>query len=259
MSKKATKNLKRDLLLEQRERLLKEINKVDNLLDGEFDLEEAVALFEEHAPQWLSYNQYISWLKQFIEHDVSDIEERLSAFVDALEEEFPCPSDPSELLQNPSIVLQQSKVRSVIQLHLDSSLILYAFRRYSAAIIELHGALERQAVERLVELISLPEKADVGLKAIERRTLPELAVMLRDCGVIDKDDIKFIQKLNRLRNGLAHRNAKVVSNALLSGQEILNVDIDATVDATDYVPLVIRAIHLFVKIFDWYEESLKSS
>ncbi|MCJ7633754.1 hypothetical protein MUP77_15370 [Candidatus Bathyarchaeota archaeon] len=255
MSKKTHMNLKRKLLLEEHRRLLDEIGRIDVLLEGKLDSEETNALYEQVTKSF-SFKESVDWLQPFIEHGLSGVEARLNEFADALENEFQGSSDLYELFQqNPDMLLERAKVNIILKLFMDGSLMLYAFGRYGAAIIELHGALERQEVERLAKLILLSERVDVGLKAIERHTLPDVTVMLRDCGILNKEDVKFAQKLNRLRNGLAHGNAKVVSDDLLSGRELLNADVESAVSDSDYIPLAIGTIHLLVKILEWYGET----
>lgn len=255
MSKAKDTNLKRKLLLEERRRLLDEIGRLDVLLEGELDSEETSVLYEQ-VTRSFSFKESVDWLQPFIEHSLSEVEDRLNEFVNALENEFPGPNDLYDLFQqNPDMLLERARVNIILKLFIDGSLILYAFGRYGAAIIELHGTLERQAIERLTKLILLPERVEIGLKAIERHTLPDVTIMLRDCGILDKEDVKFAQKLNRLRNGLAHRNAKVVSNVLLSGQGLLDADLESAVSDSDYIPLAIGTIRLLTKILEWYEET----
>jgi len=141
---------------------------------------------------------------------------------------------------------------------LDSSLILYALGRNGAAIVELHSVLERQAIEKLAKLILLPEKIDIGRRTLDRLTLKDLASMLQDCGILNKDDIKFVEKISKLRNGLAHRNPTGISNAMLSGQALLEVEIDSVLSELDYISYTIAAIRFLIKVLDWEESETVS-
>ncbi len=135
--------------------------------------------------------------------------------------------------------------------------ILYALGRNGSAIIELHSILEREAIEKLARVIIVPEHIDIGRKSLERLTLQDLAFMLHDYGTLNRDDVKFAEKLSKLRNSVAHRNLKGVSNAVLSGQEIRDTELNAILAEVDYISYAIRAIRFLAKILDWDEDAFQ--
>ena len=100
---------------------------------------------------------------------------------------------------------------------------------------------------KTVKHLVVPSKSSLTFRVLERRTLSDLA-LLCDLGVFDKKDVKFAKKLNTLRNGLAHKNPRVISNLLYSGKEISVLDIDSVITKVDCTPLIIRTICLLVKM-----------
>jgi hypothetical protein len=108
--------------------------------------------------------------------------------------------------------------------------------------------IKRELAEKDREV---PEKIKTGLKLIERLTLPDISLMLRDCDLLDNEDVKFAQKLNKIRNGLAHRNTKVISNAVYSGRELSDVAIDFVMEEVNFIPFAVGAVKLLVKLMDW--------
>lgn len=73
-------------------------------------------------------------------------------------------------------------------------------------------------------------------------------MILQNLGIFDEEDIKFAEKLTALRNGLAHKNPRRISNMLLSGKKISVLDIDSVMSKHDCVTLIIKTIHLMVKM-----------
>ncbi|MEJ7577307.1 MAG: hypothetical protein WKF74_09925 [Pyrinomonadaceae bacterium] len=253
MNKERT-NIKREFALKEREHLLKEVENVEAVLRGELSPEDVAGLWIRLNTK-LSFSESVSWLQPLIEDGLSDIQGRLEKIVDALEREFSTSySVGNQSEEELEKFIRRSKAYSIVRLYIDSALILYVLGRNGAALIDLHAAVERQAIESLSKHILSPERAEIGLRLIERSTLPDISVMLRDCNLIDEKDVKFAQNLNKLRNGLAHRNTKVISNAVFSGRELLEVDIDSVMSDVDYIPFVIGAINFLIKIMDWDEE-----
>jgi uncharacterized protein YutE (UPF0331/DUF86 family) len=253
MKKKARKNIKRELAEKERERLLKEVENIDAVLDGKMSEEESLALLNR-INQIFSFDDSVSWLQPFIEDNLSDIQARLKSLVDAFDSEFTTSFSVDNLAEEEQVkYFRRAKAKFLVNLFIDGSVLLYALGRNGAVLIELHSIVERQAIEALSEQILLPEKIEIGLKLIERLTLPDISLMLRDCGLIDNDDVKFAQRLNKIRNGLAHRNTKVISNAVYSGRKVSDVSIDFVMEEVDFIPFAVGAVKLLVKLIDWDE------
>jgi hypothetical protein len=211
----------------------------------------------EAVARFYTFEESFKEVHASIVSSLSGMEDRLDRLVDALENECPWPDDMLALAK-PGVhqdnLIKRFGARTVISSFIDDSLLLYALGRNAAAIVDLHAILERQAVDRLAEYILQPDRLEIGRPVIERRYLPELASLLQDCGILGTDDVKYSQRLNRIRNGLAHRNMKLVSNALFSGQDISQLDLDARMSEIDISPLIVQAVRFLMKILQSYEE-----
>ena len=240
------KKTKRKLLEEERINAIKHIVKLDAALAGDLDQSELSPTLEFFETT-LSFRDSLKWLQAGFQLDTSDIQSRLDELVNVLEKEFPqinpqnAPDSYFEEI-TPRLIANQ-----ILKMYIDNSVILYLLGKIGPAIIELYSVLERRAIEKLVENIFLPEKIEIGFRVVERHTLMDLASRLQDCGILDKEDVKFSERVSRLRNSLAHKNMKKLSNLLASGQDILEVDIDSVTSEINYVEYVIGAINILTK------------
>lgn len=69
-----------------------------------------------------------------------------------------------------------------------------------------------------------------------------MASTYSDLGIWDESDVKFATKLHRIRNGVAHKNPRVISKEVCSGKKIHIVDIDSTMTNVDVIPLMLGTI-----------------
>lgn len=132
----------------------------------------------------------------------------------------------------------------------DGPLLLYAIGMNTSAILELHSILERFSLREVSKILAKPLQESVLKKTLERYTLPGLAKILHnDLDILDDKDVNYAESLNKLRNGIAHRNERVISNALLSGRTISQLDIDHEVNKIDIKPHLLGGIVFLYKLF----------
>jgi len=186
----------------------------------------------------LSINRTIEELISSIEASLPIAHTRLDKFTEAYSKEFPLET----LLED------RGRADALAWALMDGPLALYAIGMNGSAIIELHGILERFVLRETVNHLADPSKRSLIYRVLERRTLSDLASMLCDLGVFYKEDVRFAEKLNALRNGLAHKNPKVISKLLFSGKEISFLDIDSAISKFDCVPLIVGTIRLLVRM-----------
>ena len=132
----------------------------------------------------------------------------------------------------------------------DGPLLLYAIGMNTSAIMELHSILERFSSREVSKVLAKPSHESVVKKMLERYTLPGLAKILRDLDILDDEDVNYAERLNRLRNGIAHRNERVISNALCSSRTISLLDIDHEVNKIDVKPYLLSGIVFLYKLFN---------
>lgn len=136
-------------------------------------------------------------------------------------------------------------------------LFLYAFNLNGAAIIELHSILERYTMRELIGKLNVPTKQNNFVKLFERHTLPDFALILSDLEILDEEDIKFIKKLNRLRNGVAHKNPKPIYDMINSGKPFHMLDIDDNLANFDIQPFIIHTIDVLVKMSKYNDSKIQ--
>jgi hypothetical protein len=189
---------------------------------------------EEHS---LSINKTIEDLLSSLENIIPSERDKLKKFVSSFKEEFPL-----ENTQN------RGSAEALTWALMDGPLLLYALGKNGSAIVELHGILEMFATRKIVAFLPPPLKETIKSRVIKRCTSEDLALILCGLGIWSKEDVKFVEKLKKLRNGFAHKNPKLISNAVCSGKEISMLDIDSVMGDINCVPLIVKTIKLLLKM-----------
>ncbi len=173
------------------------------------------------------------------ENGFPQIKERLQKFVNAFDEAFHHNNKDA-----------RNTAQTLMWILFPSTIFLYATNLNGAAITEIHSVLELFTIAVATRQIASDERYKNIHNRIERYTLPDAVKVLVDLDLLTKDDLKFAKKLNNLRNGLAHKNAKKVSNAILSGRELNALDITSTMATIDCIPLILNAIKYLLKLLE---------
>lgn len=201
----------------------------------------------------LSISATINEISESLEKNLPYARSRLDNFIIAFENEFPKGQDKESMKQ-------RGAAEALTWALMGGPLTLYALNMNGPAIVDLHGVLERFVIREVSKhLSSSKEGAIVLSRIIERRTLPDLAQILLDLQIWDKEDVKFTKRLNTLRNGAAHKNPKTISNVVCSGRKISMLDVDSVMTDVDYIPLIISTIHLLMKMFQFQNEKAELS
>ena len=140
----------------------------------------------------------------------------------------------------------------ITQNYLYLALIPYAISLPSLAVIEIHSTLERLIIEETAREIGKESKNKFFLKLIERNNINELSKVLKELDFLDKDDLKFIKKLNELRNAIAHKNTTKISNILNAGRKISIEESDMLLLDIDCIPYIIGVCDIIVKFVKKY-------
>lgn len=186
----------------------------------------------------LHLNNTIEELLSSIEDSLPVARSRLEKFTDAFDKEFPADTHPED----------RGRAEAITWALMGGPLVLYALEMNGSAIVELHGIFERFALRETINHLVTPSNRSLASRVFERLTLPDVASTLHDLGILGKEDVKFAKKLNRLRNGLAHKNPRVISNMAHSGKKIHILDIDSVMIKFDCVPLIIGTIQVLIKM-----------
>lgn len=162
---------------------------------------------------------------------------RLNGFIRAFNVRFP-PQDAEE----------RGSAEALTWALMDGPLTLYAIGLNGPAIVELHSIVERLALRETARHLAVPKRRSLLMKILRRYTLPDLTALLCEVGVLDKEDLKLAKKLNALRNGIAHKNERLVSNLLASGRRISYLDIDRQIAKLDCIPLITQSTKFLTKM-----------
>ena len=182
-------------------------------------------------------------LKAVLENNNSEIkkgEKRLSIFLKLFNNKF----QESAYSKGVAEAITWALFQSVIS--------LYANGNNSSVIIEIHSILEKFSIRDLPVALSDDKISQSIIKdLIDRKSLSDIAVYFEKLGIWSKPDLKFVEKLSKIRNGIAHKNEKLISKTLNSGNETHHLDIDSIVSKFDPCELIITSIELFVKLSNY--------
>jgi hypothetical protein len=142
----------------------------------------------------------------------------------------------------------------------DSAFELYFIGNNSALFIELQGLLERFCINKACEFIAVDDVAMKILKdTFSKKTLNDIAEYFKTISLWSDEEVKFARKLTQIRNGIAHKNAELVSKSIGDGQKSLITSIDEMTKKIDAVPYIITTIELIIKIADGTKPSYFSN
>lgn len=134
---------------------------------------------------------------------------------------------------------------------LDTAYSLYLLNNNSALIIELQGVLERFCLNALNDILPINDVAkSIITDAFDKKTLKDVAKYFQDWALWTEDDVKFALELTYLRNGIAHKNAELVSRSKLvksNGQDRHPESIHTIMSKVDCSEYIVRTMELVVK------------
>jgi len=169
------------------------------------------------------------------------LDERLAYFLTRFNQEFPV-----------KYFLRKFAAEAVIFMQFREILSLYGFGNSGAVIIELHAMLEKSAMMQLPKMLGKDDKSEKVIELLfEKKNLIDIAPIFLSYGIWSAEDIKFISKLSKIRNGIAHKNAKLISNALNDGEEMHFLDIRYLLEEYDTIEHIMSTLIIMMKIFEY--------
>lgn len=134
---------------------------------------------------------------------------------------------------------------------LDTAYSLYLLNNNSALIIELQGVLERFCINALNDMLPINDMAkSIITNALGKKTLGDVAPYFKEWSLWTDEDVKFALELTNLRNGIAHKNAELVSRSKLvksNGQYRHPESIHSLMSKVDCSEYIVRTIELIIK------------
>lgn len=141
----------------------------------------------------------------------------------------------------------------------DSAFELFFIGNNSALFIELHGLIERFCLNKACEFIAVDDIAKSILEdSFSKKTLNDVAEYFKTISLWTDDDIRFAKKLTHIRNGIAHKNAELVSRHLGDGKKSLLTSIDEITKSVNAIPYIVHTIELLIKLADGLKPSFLS-
>lgn len=134
-------------------------------------------------------------------------------------------------------------------LSFDNALELYFLGMNASLIVDLQGVLERFCFNALTDILPSDNLSELIIsEMMEKRTLVDFAPYLKTLAIWDDDEVKFAKKITTLRNGIAHKNIKIVSKFLNDGKQNHYASIDSIMHKIDCLPYIIDTFKLLVKV-----------
>jgi hypothetical protein len=133
----------------------------------------------------------------------------------------------------------------------DTAYALYLLNNNSALIIELHGILERFCINALRDILPIDDVSkSIISELLDKKTLKDIAKHFETLSVWTSDDVEFSYELTKLRNGIAHKNAELVSRSKLTlsdGQSRHPESIHQIMHDTECSSFIARTAELIIK------------
>lgn len=175
-----------------------------------------------------------------IERALKHKDKKIEILVDAIDKKYPPRSVIRGLYDGFSAMV------------LDTVYSLYLLNNNSALVVELQGILERFCLNALTDILPIDDVAKSIIdNAFDKNTLKDVASYFEKYNLWDKNDVEFALELTKLRNGIAHKNAELVSRSKLvnSNGQIRHMEsihtIMRKVNCTDYI---VRTMDLIIKV-----------
>ena len=180
----------------------------------------------------------LNYIQEQIYKNITKGEDRFNKLNSALDANFP--------LNSPD----RGFVDAILIMAFDTTLELLFLNKNTSLIVELQGAIERFCINALCDIlpVNTTTARDVISQMIDKKNLSDVAPYFETLGLWDEKDVKFAQRLTKLRNGIAHKNAEIVSKCLSDGRQKHFGSIDSITEKMDCIPYIIDVLKLIVKI-----------
>ena len=123
------------------------------------------------------------------------------------------------------------------------------FAQFPAVYVELSGLLECYILRDLPMLLAKDEPSGQVIRSLlERKTLHEFADCLVAINVWTQDDAAFAKELAKIRNAVAHQNAKLLSRYFGNGESLHPNDAKMLTYEMDCSNFIVRTIGVITKL-----------
>lgn len=187
----------------------------------------------------LDTSNRLKYLVTNIENSLTNKDNKIDLLIQEIDKKFP-PHSP-----------QRGLFDGFASMVFDTAYSLYILNNNSALIIELHGILERFCLNALCDTLPINDIAKVIIDdMLDKRTLKDIVHYFEKLGLWNKDDVTFALELTKLRNGIAHKNAELVSRSKLAnsnGQNGHPESIHTIMSTVDCSTIIVNTMDLIIK------------
>lgn len=188
----------------------------------------------------LDINRRLHAIVDNIEKALSKKEQRISSLLKIIDKKYP-----------PKTV-DRGLFDAISMMNFDTAYSLYLLNNNSALIVELQGILERCCINALNDILPIDNTAATILNEVfEKKTLNDVAPYFEKYNIWEAEDTRFAKELTNLRNGIAHKNAEVVSRSSLAnsnGQSRHFESIHTMMSKVDCAEYLVHTIELIIKV-----------
>jgi hypothetical protein len=184
----------------------------------------------------LSIENRLPYLEEKIAMSIEPGKKRFKKLIKSIDVEFP-PKSPI-----------RGAMDGIAAVTFDTAFELYFTGNNSALLIELQGILERFCNNALCDLLPIDNLSQkVIVDSFEKKTLMDFAPYFKQLEIWDENDVKFALRLTSIRNGIAHKNALLVSKYLNDGKQKHFSSIHEITSKTDCIHYIIETLKLILK------------
>jgi hypothetical protein len=180
----------------------------------------------------------LDFIQQNIYSNIKNGEKRFSNLYSAIENTFPMPTN------------DRGFVDAILVTALDTSLELFFLGKNSSLFVELQGVLERFCYNALCDIlpVDMQNSKLIIRTMMDKKTLKDYAEYLEILNIWTETDKRFAERLTAIRNGIAHKNAELVSKYLSDGKQKHYLSIDTLTDKADCIHYIIDILKLMIKV-----------
>lgn len=192
----------------------------------------------------LGIEHRLQFLEEKIEKSIKKGKQRFANLLEAIDKEYP----------------RKTPIRGSVDgftaIIFDTAFELYFIGNNSALFVELQGIIERFCYNELCDVLPINDKSQgIIIDSFDKKTLKDFAPYMEKLGLWNESDVKFAQKLTNIRNGITHKNVKIVSKYLFDGKQEHIESIHDITAKTDCIPYIIGTINLIIKAMKGAEPS----
>lgn len=190
------------------------------------------------------HNEILSDITKFFHNVDLHVNTRLDKFSEQFDKQYP-----------KSDLIKRTSATTLTYALFGPTLMLYSVSLNGYAIIELHALLEFVIKNTIINHLKINPKNKTLRRILDFQTLDDYTKIMRDMGVFNRSDLRFIEKVIKLRNGVAHKNTDKIKDYINSGISMSYLDIYYRMGHYEILPFILKSIELIIKTFEFSHQT----